>query len=157
MPDIQTAPKSALVNTKILPTQMQRIWTYLKDHPGHSSRRITAELKILPTSISSLLSKMVDRDMVYTRKEAQLGRLVVLYFVNGRMKEYELLPRKSKKSVTKLVPQLKVETVVPEPTPVPTETKCQCKSWQKQAVDAMTVAEARYLYETLDKLFGRKS
>lgn len=174
MPDIQTALKTALEKSPIMPTQIQRIWTYVKDHPGRTSRRIAAEIKIPINSISSLLSQMVNRDMVYSSQEMRLGKSVKVYHVVGRMTQFELLPRK-KKGKVKVKAAAAVQAVKPvQPLPivhfVPAElpkavakepdqvlcSKCQGKSWTKASVDSMTVAEARDLYETLDKLFGRK-
>lgn len=93
MPDMKTALTTALTGTGLKPkTQVERIWNWLKDHPDQTSRRLQTELKIPQSSVSSLLTQMVKRNMLSRKTETDRFGVRLTYRISPSMKEFELLP-----------------------------------------------------------------
>jgi len=142
-----------------MPTQMHRIWTWLKDHQPQTAKSIASALH-LPQA-NSLLSQMERRRMVSYSYEhdRSTGYTTKRYVAVGR--EYELLPMTVKATprgkpapLVALAPtismtaspllQSKPDAFPPWllPTPAP-----------QFDLDALTIAEARALYTRLARMF----
>lgn len=188
MADMQTALKQALSKAPsplVIKPLSERIWLYLKDHPGTTSKRLAIELRDSQGSISSMLSQLCRRKMLtwqtepvkpYKGRGAKHRRV---FFVDPKMGGvYELLPEvvKSKPRTAaaavqkytsnKPVPEsgeTKPLRVVghagPEITTPTLTIKPQIVTIAKSAefIDGLTVAEARALYQHLHKMFGEKA
>lgn len=184
MADMQTALKQALSKAPsplAIKPLSERIWLYLKDHPGTTSKRLAIELRDSQGSISSMLSQLCRRKMLiwqiepvkpYKGRGAKYRRV---FFVDPKMGGvYELLPEvvKSKPRVAVAAVQeprskpagdeaapLRVAGHAGPEIPTPLTIKPQIVTIAQSAdfIDGLTVAEARALYQHLHKMFGEKA
>jgi hypothetical protein len=139
---ITYALKAAGVAT---PTQSELIWRRVKEQPGMTAKGIGMSLtSIKKSSISTLLSAMEKRGMVYTKRDAGRARK---YYTD--MTAYELLPLP--KPLPKVTPPAKIEVEYCQSSPLVVTPP---KAFN---LDDLTVREARALYEQLHKMFGGKS
>lgn len=136
MNTITHAFKAAGIKT---PTQIERIWTWLKDHQPQSAKAIEVALH-LPQA-SSMLSQMEKRGMVTSKLvyDVRTGRTTKQFNAVGR--EYELLPlpREAK----------------PGPAPAVTGQPAMNNAApaDKFNLDSLTIAEARALFARLSQMF----
>lgn len=138
-----------------LPTQNERIWRTIKDHPGLTAVALAPKVGIKVVNVSSLCGAMVKRGMLEVRKEplrvrSGLGfhmRNVLVYRVHPRMESYELLPLP--------LPQDK-KAKVANVTPTHTAKQVTNVTAERPApdVDHLTLGQARELYKVLHQLFG---
>lgn len=184
MADMQTALKQALSKAPsplAVKPLSERIWLYLKDHPGTTSKRLAVELRVSQGSVSSMLSQMCRRKMLtwlvetakpYKGRGAKHRRV---FFVDPKMGGvYELLPEsvKSKPRVAmaaaheskpkpasgEVAPLRVVGHAGPEiPTPLTIKPQVVTIAQSSDFIDGLTVAEARALYQHLHKMFGEKA
>lgn len=140
------------------PTQPERIWRVIKDHPGITSSRVAEITGVPHNNTSSLAKTMVDRGML-TMDTQQLRvkgprgswivRKVAVFTVDPRMNgEYEMRPAplKPKAAVTFVAPKA---AVTPAKEPAAPATP-------KTNIDHLTLGEARSLYDALHQLFGAR-
>lgn len=143
MTQIQDQLKKALHGQGFYKTQMQRVWEWLKDHPGKTAKDLTAEFKL--KSVTSLLAQMGHRKMLTMelRPYHKTGRNVGHYYVASNMQAYELLPLvKPKKQV--------VEQLQEDPQPAASQDT-------EIDIENMTLSEARKLYMRLHSYFGKQN
>ena len=151
MNDITTALKTAGVK---LPSQMKRVWTYIKDHPNSTRDTLIKALKLPSGGVSSLLSQMVNRKMVNRKKErrictrAGVSKPLTVWVYHTDLVAYEVLPAfekiTGKKKVT-LAPESVIHLTPKEPAPALLTT------WN---IPDMKLSDARDLYLELKKYFG---
>ena len=135
-----------------LPTQMQMIWTWLKDNPRKRLVDIRSSLPITPSGVSALLTGLRVRGMIKREREHShlTKKLVSLYSAVGDV--YELLPEPRKdrragdtkwtRNAAPNLAEVQHELTVIEPKPA------------APLIDSLTIGEARALYAELKKLFG---
>ena len=159
MTDLHIALKAAGVK---LPSQLERIWVWLKDHQPQSARQIEITLKI--PQASSILSQMETRRMVSSVKELDRssGFTTKRFSVVGRT--YELLPKPKKTPFKAAAPaapvinilDLKPGPIMQAPQIVSIDTRAPWQIFTPAApldLDALTIAEARALYIRLASMF----
>jgi DNA-binding CsgD family transcriptional regulator len=154
-----------------LPPLNKRVWLWLNDHPGKTSKQIAIALGEKHSNVATTLGQMVKRRMVQGTKQQHPHRNVQEWHYETCIKQYELLPMRKAKPQPK--PKVDVKNGIItgfglSAVPVSTETvaslavplsvaspfeqpKC------KFNLDDLTVREARALYEQLHKMFGGKS
>lgn len=152
--------KDAIVSALRVPTQSERVFTYLADHPKTSAKVIGSVLGLGYSSSSSVVSSLVQRGIL--RQEPVLLRignkqLKVMHYSTA-IKYYELLPLpKTAKPPAKMF----IDTPVPEhdhiskPTtdsPVPTLPKLTVEAY----LDKLTLREARKAYDYLCSYFNTR-
>lgn len=155
MNDIAEALKTAGVK---IPSQMKRIWVYIKDHPNVSKETLSKALKLKPGNVSSLLTQMVSRNMINRRQDERMTtwkniskkRLLWVYYTD--MIEYHILPvfkihkpaapvaQFNKTLHTTCASAVEVTPVTPTP--------------KRLTVGDMKLSEARALYLELKEYFG---
>ena len=157
---MEHAIKSAGIAT---PTQMERVWRIIKDHPGITSRRVGEMAKMDHPIAASYCSQLMSRRMVdvtYTPMLLKLGRgmgtrNIATYRVTKQVYDVlpkchdqavDLLPGKGKSSEVKLISFATAEEKVAAPVQVPPTSKID--------IDKLTVMEAKELYLKLHKMFG---
>ena len=125
-----------------LPSAQQRIWNYVKDHPDVTARRVQQELPV--ASVSSLMSQMVDRGLLRAEKKPLRLFSGKGYIVKRVAHFYALGESYDPKSARK-------------PANLPTTVCAPAQVGHRQAtsvVDGLTVAQARELWQILDRMFG---
>lgn len=163
MPDMQTALKTALSNAKVVRKPViERVWLWLKDHPGKTAKEIAQVFPEASRGISSLISQMFNRQMLIRTAEFERRsmRQIYRFSVSSRMQEYELLPAIKGSKLPKSRVEVASPQVVPKPadTPVPDEPRTIAVLWSAEyRVSQMKVVEAKELYEELKKIFGNSA
>lgn len=124
----------------------RRIWLWLKDHPGKTSKEIALGLNSKLGNVSPTLTNLYRRGMVTMTKEtlthrsnAKGRKVISTYRAVGD--KFELLP--VKKTVKVNGPKITVAT--PKPKPV---------IKKKFSIDDLSVYEAKELYEQLKTIFA---
>ena len=152
MNSIGNAMKNAGVK---IPSQMERIWNWLTDHPNQTAQEVAKALKFPGTS--SLIAQMQRRNMLLiSYDDCRLKGQKVKRF-KPITKTYILLPQ-SKETLgqRKKIVSAAVSTHIPTPLQTPQVTIATLKTpafaWN---VEAMTIADARALYLQLHKMFGK--
>lgn len=130
-----------------VPSQSQRLWTWIKDHPKTSVARAQSALGLTKSGASSLASQMEKRGMLTTvsDRETRSGRVVKYYTAVGTVYQVKPWPKKRKKGVA---PTPHVAATQPAAAPV-----LQAPSKVDTIVDSLTVREARELYLKLKEMF----
>ena len=135
-----------------LPTQNQRIWNWLKDHPNKTTLEISKALNLTLGNVSSLISGMYKRKMVTAINDKSNSRRGVVgrYSVVGR--EYELLPLPKQQVVAR--PQPRPIDVAP-PAPTPNNVRqAEVPTTAEQILEKLSVKQAHELYVALHGMFG---
>lgn len=139
-----------------VPSKSERVWRFINDHPGLVATQIAQRLGMQRTTVSSLLSDLVQRGMLITgttEKKLRLGRgfgsrTLLTFSVHPRMGgQYEILP------MPKKLPSAPTPTT-PTPTPTPTTPTTTTAA---PDIEHLTLAQARELYTVLHQLFGARS
>lgn len=152
---LQKSPAGATLKKPL----MERIWLYVKDHPGVLSSRLHKILKEESSAVSSLVLQMTKREMLVREKQSQPYRGAPSFYlrVNPKMRGvYELLP-KPKKPNTQIA--VSVQTLPQAPAPaVVSESKEKLQPVNAETFDleSLTIREARQLQVRLYQLFGGK-
>lgn len=148
MNSIPDALKAAGVK---LPSLKNRIWLWLKDHPGKNYKTVATALKATPSSVSSQLGDLYARGMLSCEtvpSNAKRGvKSIKIYSALGR--EYELAPLPLKNSPCKThtkrvpidAPLIHIGTLPPLP------------AHKGIDVEQLTISEARALYRKLQEMF----
>lgn len=142
-----------------LPTQTERLWRIIKDHPGLTAVALSPKVGLKVANVSSICGLMVKRGMLVTdtvplRVRSGHGycvRDVLVYRVHHRMGgEYDLLPMPAKPKCEKVTNATPIAAAKPIPVsdPAPATTP---------DIDHLTLAQARNLYNVLHKLFGERA
>lgn len=150
------------------PTQMQLIWQAVKEAMpnGITSAKLAKRLSALPQgNVASLLSQMEKRGMVYTRDTKGNGPKGTAKEYLTDMPAYQQLPLpqvfKAKEAARKRKYRRdEAPALAPRPAPTPTpyivgDVRVVTLDAVLTMVDELTLSEARQLYATLDKLFGK--
>ena len=148
MNDITIALKTAGVK---LPSQMKRIWTYIKDHPNTTRDTLGKALNLPAGNISSLLTQMLNRKMITRTEDSRrimrsgISKFETVWVYNTDMGEYEILPVCKKKAEPARSAPGPVLHVTPPPVPALLTTR---------NIPDMKLSDARDLYLELKKYFG---
>ncbi len=149
-----------------VPSQQERVWRVIKDHPGITAKRISSITNIDQAQVSSYCSLMLARKMLevaYIPMHLRLGRGHGIKNVSTfkvTQQQYEVLPKvEAEKEVVKGKGQCSEVKIIHPTTPVeqqkaPQIAKRESEEHWKADVESMTVAEARALYNVLHKMFG---
>lgn len=174
---MEQALKQAGVAT---PSQMERVWRVIKDHPGITSKRIAGLINLNTSMVASYCSVLLARNMIsvkYIPTHTKVGRGVGTRNISTfstNLRSYELLPMpKAKEAVAEQVRPGKglnssVTIVHPDREqiiqqlmqPLKKEVAIAQVSEAPEAttakidVNKLTVMEARQLYEQLKAIFG---
>lgn len=127
----------------------RRVWTWVKDHPGKTSREIAQGINVQVSRVQSSLLDLCNRGMMTSREVYQdhysgMGRKTQNeYTAVGNV--YELMPvRKMPKKQSSSVTVVKSDPVAP----------VQPLTSAKIDVQSLPLAEARRIYEELKEIFG---
>lgn len=89
------------INTLVKPLQqagvatppvIQRVWQWVADNGPHGANQTADALKLERNNTSSTLGILCDRGMMTRATEVRLGKSVLIYTANPKMKTYELWP-----------------------------------------------------------------
>ena len=142
-----TTLKDALNTAGLRIPLNRRLWMWVQDHPGASSKSCAAALKASAADTSATLADMYARSMVARQQRPTHNKagcqFEYVYTTLG--KTFELLPKPKKEVAPKAkvtpIKALEPMVIVPAVQPV-------------SKIDSMTVREARALYNELRALFG---
>lgn len=154
----QAVAKTAAVNgvPVKMPTRMNVVWLWLKDHPNRTSPEVAKAVHIQEQQVYALIWQMLQRKMLARQRGSRMGKGVWEYTAVG--KEYELLPMPAK-------PPAVAET----PTPPAAAETLRFAPDEAAALDKMldippappkfdievyTLGELRTIYAELKALFG---
>jgi len=139
---ITYALKAAGVAT---PTQSELIWRRVKEQPGMTAKGIGVSLtSIKKSSISTLLSAMEKRGMVYTKRTSGRSRT---YYTD--MVAFELLPLPKAKA-----PAAPVPVPVLSPPPKPLSPLEAIPAPLLKTLENYKLSELRVIRDGLNFLFG---
>lgn len=154
----QAVAKTAAINGALvkMPTRMNVVWLWLKDHPNRTSPEVAKAVHIQEQQVYALIWQMLQRKMLARQRGSRMGKGVWEYTAVG--KEYELLPMPPK-------PTAVAET----PTPPAAAETLRFAPDEAAALDKMldippappkfdievyTLGELRTIYAELKALFG---
>ena len=148
---------SALHNAGVkLPPLNKRIWLWLHDHPGKSSKEVAVALGVTHANASSQLGNMVKRRMVQGTQQKHPRRNVQEWHYETCLKKFELLPvRKAPKAPIAKAPPLAFMPPVPVPeVPKPAKTPLEAIPAPLLAtLEKYTLGELRTIHAGLNHLF----
>lgn len=154
---METALKAAGVPLRSIP---ERIWYYVKDHPGSTCHDIQAVLHLPFDRVATVCGTLVKRKMFYVKKETRRVhgtrggvRMVNLYTAPPTMGVYTVLPMPSSKPAASPAPA----KLPAPPLQVVPPTLASPEQKSKFDLDNMTVGEAKLLYERLHRMFGKSA
>lgn len=132
-----------------LPPLKKRIWLWVNDHPGKTSKEVANALAIDRSTTASQLGFMVKRKMMTSTQEKHPFRNQMLTRYSTCIKEYELPPMPRAKA-TPFSPQIPLPLVEqPKPAvmlpPVPKPVM--------SVLEGYTLRELRQIRDALNKLF----
>lgn len=161
------AEKLAAAGVKI-PSVQERVWRIVRDNmpDGIVASRVADILNPSQhnASVSTLLSQMEARKMVYTKKVPRrvvgphgvaITRNIKLYFTD--MKEYELLAKPVKQTAATRamdVAKASINAVKQVPSTVTPPAAPAAPAPLVKSFEELTIAEATALYVRLHKMFG---
>ncbi len=159
------AEKLAAAGVKI-PSVQERVWRIVRDNmpDGILASRVADILNPSQhnTSVSTLLSQMEARKMVYTKTEPRrvtgprgsvITRNIKVYFTD--MKEYELLPAPVKQTAaTRAMGVAKASINAVKKVPSTVTPPAASAAPPMKSFEELTIAEATALYVRLHKMFG---
>lgn len=92
----QAVAKTAAINgvPVKMPTRMNVVWLWLKDHPNRTSPEVAKAVHIQEQQVYALIWQMLQRKMLARQRGSRMGKGVWEYTAVG--KEYELLPMPAK-------------------------------------------------------------
>ena len=124
-----------------VPSQKQRIWTWLKDNGAHSTKDLASELKIGEPTVQAAITDLVHRKMLRTieRTDHKGTRILNHYEALGRAFELIPLPKKGAAAAKRVPPE-----VVDTPAPSFSPEKC---------VEHLTLIQAKQVYQFLGRMF----
>ena len=133
-----------------IPSQKQRIWTWLKDNGPHSVKDLYVELKIGEPTVQAAVTDLIKRKMLRTipRTDFKGVRMHNHYEALGR--SFELLPLPLKKGVVpKRAPQ-QLAKIREDWSPDPVKVSLFDPA---VLLEALTLSQARQVYQYLGRLF----
>ena len=136
-----------------VPPLNQRVWNWLKDNGEHTTREISAAIKVSLSSVSSTCTTMRDRDMLLSKSEHSKAsnRNLLYYRVSPKMRSYVLLPislaGKARVKRGQATPAIKP----PEVLSAPAKPQFDAKT----ALDNLTAREAHSLFQEMKKIFEK--
>lgn len=173
MPDMQTEMKrvmqqQAVVNNTTAKAKplMERIWLYVKDHPGLTAGDIIKRTGWGHGSVYDCLYRLLDRGMLIDEEKpvampalgSQVVRNVKHYRVNPKLQGiYELwaAPHKPPKQQPVAGKPQEAAFMAP-PVALPVASAQQLQPGDPDFdLDSLPLGKARRLYEQLHKLFGK--
>lgn len=134
-----------------LPPLNKRIWLWLHDHPGKTSREVAVALGISHANAASTLAIMAKRKMVTAQAEQNFRNQSVLRYETC-IKRFELLPLPKKSA--KGQPLAFSPTAVVEPA-APTRTPLEAiPAPLLKTLEQYKLSELRLIRDGLNFLFG---
>lgn len=158
---LQTALQAAIIGNGLAkkPTIMETVWRCVKDMQPCSYVDITKRTGIPQNSVSTTLSQLEKRNMIYSRGAKGNG-------FTGTRKEYFTDLAEYKRQKLPKMPLPDKQTARPivakkvihltKPTPVQTVQDVTQSNVLSLNVDSLTIAQARELWVILNKMFGAK-
>ena len=137
--DMKTAMVSAGFKA---PTQMETVWRAVKEMQPVGYEAIARRTGIKSSGVSSILSDMEKRGMVYSRGARGKGPA-------GKSKEYLT----DADTYVRLSP---IGTVTKPVAPATAAPATQARMPAQEQIDVLTVAQARELWVILNRMFGEK-
>lgn len=132
-----------------IPSQKQRIWTWLKDNGPHSVKDLYVELKIGEATVQAAVTDLIKRKMLHTipRTDFKGVRMHNHYEALGR--SFELLPLPLKRGAAAKRPAKPMEEMV---SSIPGQQATPAFS-PETLLAACTLAELRQVYGFLKGMF----
>lgn len=139
-----------------MPTRMEVIWRWVKDHPNRTSSEVAKAVHVDTQQVYALIWQMLQRKMLARQRGSRMGKGVWEYTAVG--KEYELLPMPPK-------PKDAAETPTPPAAAeilhfAPDEAAALDKMLDippappKFDIEVYTLGELRAIHAQLKALFG---
>lgn len=138
-----------------LPPLNKRVWLWLHDHPGKTSKEVALALGQSHGSVSSALGNMVKRRMVQGTQQPNPRRNVSEWHYETCIKKFELLPLRKKAKASPAAPAW-IATGVPTPeAPKPVKTPLEAIPAPLLAtLEQYTLKELRIIRDGLNFLFS---
>ena len=149
---------SALHNAGVkLPPINKRIWLWLHDHPGKTSKEVSVALGVTHANASSQLGNMVKRRMVQGTQQKHPFRNITEWHYETSIKKFELLPVRKALKAPKTFVAPPPAFVPPVPTPeVPKPTKTPLEAIPAPllaTLEQYKLSELRLIRDGLNYLF----
>lgn len=145
----------------------KRVWLWLHDHPGKTCKEVSAALGVPQSSISVALKDLVDRNMALRTPRNRFTSKGVrpVFEYTTRIREYELLPRPSKKSASKAGASAAPIEKAPEQKPPAERGQPDALAFRRNLpygqqpinVKDLPLSEALRLYGELKAVFGDRA
>jgi len=133
-----------------LPPANKRIWLWLHDHPGKTSKEVAAALGMTHANASSTLGTMVKRKMVRGTQQQHPFRGINEWHYETCLKKFELLPIPKGKAPPPAAP-----TPAILPAPAPTRTPLEAiPAPLLKTLEQYKLSELRLIRDGLNFLFG---
>ena len=132
-----------------LPPLNKRVWLWLNDHPGKTSKEVATAIGATHASVSSTLGNMVKRGMCHEELRPYGHKHVLQYSTN--IKTFELLPLRKKAKLATPGQHITYTTeLVPKPTKTPLEA---IPAPLLATLEQYTLKELRVIHAGLTRLF----
>lgn len=142
-----------------VPTVKERLWNFIRENPGVSTKQIKKVLTNLPEGTITSQTSMLERaNLIYSRKAYGEGdaRGYKTYFTSAATykppRKWPQAPRRRVKPMPASLPPLAPPRSDP-PTNVVKTVAENIKRQQPIDLDSLTLAQARELYQQLKKIF----
>lgn len=181
MADLKTALQQVLAQTPLQPKPLkERVWLWIKDHPGRTRPRIQADLKLTDNEVKNALHELRIKGLIEGvagtgANRGNGGKPLSVYKVTTDQWEDLPWPKQAKKQAPapRWSPSLQTPVVTPKPqgpqntvfgvrvAPEPVAPQQQPTQAPKpesrnlvSEVENLTIAQGRELYKLLHKIYG---
>lgn len=134
-----------------MPTRMNVVWRWLKDHPNRTSPEVAKAVHIQEQQVYALIWQMFQRKMLTRQRGSRMGKGVWEYTAVG--KEYELLPMPPKSNAA-AEPPVATPDLTADETASPDKMPDTPPAPPKFDIEVYTLGELRTIYAELKALFG---
>lgn len=134
-----------------MPTRMNVVWLWLKDHPNRTSPEVAKAVHIQEQQVYALIWQMFQRKMLARQRGSRMGKGVWEYTAVG--KEYELLPMPPKPNAA-AEPPVATPDLTADETAAPDKMPDTPPAPPKFDIEVYTLGELRTIYAELKALFG---
>ena len=134
-----------------MPTRMNVVWLWLKDHPNRTSPEVAKAVHIQEQQVYALIWQMLQRKMLARQRGSRMGKGVWEYTAVG--KEYELLPMPPKPNAAAEPPVATLDLSADEAAALDKMLDIP-PAPPKFDIEVYTLGELRAIHAQLKALFG---